>query len=135
MSPRYTSAELAYSALRIVSGLLFLIHGLQKMFGVLGGTVVDLNSRVGAAGVIETVAGTLILVGLFTSVAAFIASGEMAVAYFLAHAPKAPMPIENGGELAVMFCFVFLYIAAVGDGRFSIGTAMFARRRVGLAPA
>lgn len=120
----------AYALLRIVSGLLFLFHGLQKVFGMYGGTAMPLMSRAGLAGIIELVAGVLILVGLFASIAAFIASGEMAFAYFLMHAPKAFWPIQNGGELAVLYCFVFLYIAARGSGIWSVdGLRGSGRRR------
>lgn len=124
--PEWT--DVTYSVLRIVSGFLFVIHGTQKMFGAFGGQQAPLATLLGAAGVIETVAGTLILLGLFTTVAAFIASGEMAVAYFMQHAPQGGLPIRNGGELAVLFCFLFLYLAARGDGRWSVGELLFARR-------
>ena len=106
----------AYALLRIVSGLLFLFHGLQKVFGMYGGQAVELASRPGLAGIIELVAGTLIMIGLFTSVAAFIASGEMAFAYFLGHAPRGLWPVQNGGELAALYCFIFLFIASRGSG-------------------
>jgi putative oxidoreductase len=109
----------AYSLLRLISGLLFLCHGLQK-FGMFGGQRVDLFSRLGAAGIIEVVAGTLIAVGLATVIAAFIASGEMAFAFYLAHWPKSPWPIENGGEPAVLYCFLFLFIVTRGPGPLSI---------------
>jgi putative oxidoreductase len=111
------------SVLRIVVGLLYLLHGTQKLFAIpasaTGGTV-PLVSRMGAAGMIEVVGGTLILLGLFTRPAAFICSGEMAFAYFLAHAPRALLPLHNGGELPVLFCFVFLYLAAAGPGPWSV---------------
>jgi putative oxidoreductase len=110
----------AYAALRIVAGLLFLFHGLQKVFGMYGGTAVPLMSQRGLAGLIELVGGTLIMIGLFTVPAAFIASGEMAVAYFQAHQPQAFWPIENRGELAALYCFLFLYIAARGAGLLSV---------------
>jgi putative oxidoreductase len=110
----------AYAALRIVAGFLFTLHGVQKTFGLLGGPEVEPMSRLGAAGFIELVGGVLITVGLFTSPAAFIASGEMAFAYFLAHLPRGPWPIQNGGELPVLFCFIFLYIATRGGGLASI---------------
>jgi putative oxidoreductase len=109
-----------YALLRIVSGLLFACHGAQKLLGVLGGQQVPLNSQFGLAGVIELVGGILIAVGLLTSPIAFIASGEMAVAYFQAHAPRSPWPIQNGGELAVLYCFLFLYLAARGNGIWSV---------------
>ena len=103
-----------YGLLRIVAGLLFAVHGAQKLFGLFGGQQVPLMTQFGLAGVIELVGGLMIAVGLFTSIAAFIASGEMAAAYFMAHAPRGPMPIQNGGELAVLYCFLFLYFAARG---------------------
>jgi putative oxidoreductase len=106
-----------YAAMRIVLALIYMAHGLQKVFGILGGHAVPLASMLGIAGILETVLGALIAVGLFTSLAAFIASGEMAFAYFIAHAPRARLPIQNGGELAVVLCFAFLYIASQGGGR------------------
>ena len=112
--------EAAYAAMRIVLAFIFMCHGLQKLFGVLGGRVVPLASLAGVAGVIETVAGALILIGLLTSWAAFIASGEMAAAYFIQHAPRGGLPIQNGGELAVTLCFAFLFIATRGGGAFSV---------------
>ncbi len=109
-----------YTLLRIVAGLLFACHGAQKLFGVLGGNRVPLMSEFGLAGVIELVGGLMIAAGMLTSIVAFICSGEMAVAYFKAHAPKAFFPVQNGGELAVLFCFLFLYIAARGTGKWGI---------------
>lgn len=109
-----------YALLRVVAGLAFAQHGAQKLFGVLGGTAVELTSQRGLAGVIEFVGGILIAIGLFTSPIAFLASGEMAVAYFQAHAPRGFWPIQNGGELAVLYCFIFLYFAAAGSGKLSI---------------
>lgn len=110
----------AYALLRIVAGLLFIFHGLQKILGTHGGKVVPMLSQAWFAGMIELAGGALIMIGLFTSVAAFIASGEMAAAYFMAHAPRAFWPIQNAGELAALYCFVFLYIAARGSGIWSI---------------
>lgn len=110
-----------YALLRIVAGLLFVQHGLQKLFGWLGASgAVELMSQMGLAGIIEVVGGTLIAIGLFTSPVAFIASGQMAVAYFQAHLPRGFWPIMNGGELAALYCFLFLYFAAVGSGRWSV---------------
>jgi putative oxidoreductase len=109
-----------YAVLRVVSGLLFAVHGAQKLLGVLGGRQVPIMSQFGLAGVIELVGGLMIAAGIFASLAAFVASGEMAVAYFQAHAPKALWPVQNGGELAVLFCFVFLYVAARGNGTWSV---------------
>jgi putative oxidoreductase len=110
----------AYAALRIAAGLLFLFHGLQKIFGLYGGTAVSLLSQRGVAGIIELVGGTLIMIGLFTVPAAFIASGQMAVAYFQVHQPQAFWPIQNRGELAALYCFLFLYVATRGPGGFSV---------------
>jgi len=112
-------AEPAYALLRLVAGLMFAFHGAQK-FGFFGGTAAPMLSQIWFAGVIELVGGILIAIGLFTSLVAFICSGEMAVAYFQAHAPKAFWPNLNGGELAVLYCFLFLYIAARGGGRYSV---------------
>ena len=112
-------SEPAYALLRLVAGLMFAFHGAQK-FGFFGGTLAPMLSQVWFAGVIELVGGILIAIGLFTSLVAFICSGEMAVAYFQAHAPKAFWPNMNGGELAVLYCFLFLYMAARGGGRYSV---------------
>jgi len=112
-----------YALLRIVAGLLFAQHGAQKLFGALGGETVQLASRMGLAGVIELVGGLLIALGLFASLAAFIASGEMAAAYFIAHAGNALFPIQNQGELAILNCFLFLYIASRGSGVWSVDAA------------
>jgi putative oxidoreductase len=112
----------AFAALRIVSGFLFLCHGAQKLFGAFGGHAVLHVPLMLAAGIIEFGCGTLILLGLFTRVAAFIASGHMAFAYFMAHAGWGQrfFPIVNQGELAVVYCFVFLYIACHGAGKFGV---------------
>jgi putative oxidoreductase len=109
-----------YAAMRIVLGFLYLSHGLRWLFGTFGGEAVPLQSLFGAAGLIETVCGTLIAVGFLTGPAAFIASGEMAVAYYLTHAPQSPWPIQNGGEITVALCFAFLYISTHGPGIFSV---------------
>jgi putative oxidoreductase len=110
----------AYALLRMVFGFLFLFHGLQKMFGWFGGRQVSLLSLGGFAGLIETIGGPLIAVGLWTGPTAFLCSGEMAVAYFLRHQPRATWPIQNGGEAAALFCFAFLFIAMRGGGRLSL---------------
>jgi putative oxidoreductase len=117
--------DLAYAAFRFVTGVLFACHGAQK-FGAFGSPNMTSNPMMMAAAVIELVGGTLVAVGLLTSWAAFIASGEMAVAYFLAHAKGGFWPIVNKGELAVLYCFAFLYIATRGGGPYSIDGA---RRR------
>jgi putative oxidoreductase len=114
-------ADIAYTVLRVVAGLLFAVHGAQKVFGVLGGAKAPLASLFGLAGVIELVGGLLIAVGLFASWAAFLASGEMAVAYFMVHAKEGFWPHLNKGELAVLYCFVFLYVACRGGGRYGLG--------------
>jgi putative oxidoreductase len=124
-------SEYAYAALRVVAGLLFACHGMQKVFGALGGA-----HGTGAAQAVFTLSwfsgaiellGLLIALGVLTGYAAFLCSGEMAVGYFMEHAPHGFWPIQNHGELAVIYCFVFLYMAAHGDGRFSLGTLL--RRR------
>ena len=119
----------AFALLRIVAGLLFLQHGAQKLFGLLGGFgesggTAPLFSLMGLAGVIEFFGGLLVALGLFASWAAFVASGQMAVAYFMAHAPQGFFPIQNRGELAVLYCFIFLYVATRGAGVWSIDGAM-----------
>jgi putative oxidoreductase len=110
--------------LRIVVGLLFLEHGLSKFFGFpVPFPVHPLPPMLMAAGAIELVAGVLVTIGLFTRLAAFIASGEMAAAYFIGHFPKGFWPVENMGEGAILFCFIFLYLAAAGPGAWSIDGA------------
>jgi putative oxidoreductase len=112
----------AYALLRIVAGFLFLCHGLPKMFGVLGGfggtpgATAPLFSQIGLAGIIEVGGGLLLMLGLFTAQTAFICSGEMAVAYFQSHLPRGFWPLRNGGELAALYSFLFLYIATQGAG-------------------
>ena len=113
-----------YGLFRIVAGFLFMCHGLQKMFGLFGGQTPPSGSLPWFAGVIELTCGFLIMIGLLASWAAFLASGTMAVAYFLAHQPQGAMPIENKGELAALYAFVFLYIAARGAGPLSVANAM-----------
>jgi putative oxidoreductase len=102
---------------------MFAQHGAQKLFGVLGGQKVSGNALMMAAGVIEFVGGIMIALGLLTGIAAFLASGEMAVAYFKAHAPQGFWPIQNQGELAALYCFVFLFMAAYGSGSISLDRA------------
>jgi len=109
-----------YALLRIVSGLLFACHGAQKLLGLFGGHRVPLASQLGVASIIELGGGLLIAVGLLTSIAAIIAAAEMAVAYFQVHLPRGLVPIQNSGELAVLYCFLFLYIAARGAGPWGI---------------
>jgi putative oxidoreductase len=124
-------SEAIYALFRFMAGVMFLLHGTQKLFGFPGGRdPVELISLPGLAGVIESVGGTLIALGLFASYAAFIASGEMATAYFMVHWPKSLFPLLNEGETAALYCFAFLYIAAKGSGRFSLDAAFRHRKSV-----
>ena len=117
------------AVLRIVTGLLFLEHGLSKFFGFpVPFPVHPLPTLLMAAGAIELVAGVLVTLGLFTRLAAFVASGEMAVAYWMQHFPKSPWPIANMGEGAILFCFIFFYLAAAGPGAWSVDGARFRSR-------
>jgi putative oxidoreductase len=123
-------ASVTYALFRIVFGYVFFIFGLQK-FGFLGGQAVDLASLQGGAAIIEAGGGFLIMIGLLTRLAAFIASGEMAVAYFYIHVMMGPggatgllVPQANRGVDAVLFCFAFLYIASRGAGIWSVDGAM-----------
>jgi putative oxidoreductase len=120
-------ADRLFAAFRFVTGLLFAFHGAQK-FGLLGGQAVTSQPLMLAAAVIELVGGILIAIGLFTTWAAFVASGEMAVAYFMVHQPQGTWPIQNKGELAALYCFAFLYVAARGPGPFSADAARRGRR-------
>jgi putative oxidoreductase len=110
------------SILRIMTALLFLEHATVKLFGFPASpmSVAAAFTFIWWVGVLELVGAILLVVGLFTRIAAFILSGEMAVAYFMAHAPKSFFPVQNGGEAAILFCFVFLYIAAAGPGAWAI---------------
>jgi putative oxidoreductase len=112
------------SAVRIVSGLVFLEHGTQKFLSFPGGEAAGSGlalANAGAyAGIVELVAGALITLGLFTRPAAFLASGTMAVAYWLAHAPQNIFPVNNGGDAAILYCFVFLYFVFAGPGPLSL---------------
>jgi putative oxidoreductase len=118
-------AAYARSLLRIVAGSLFFLHGLQKLFGMFGGlgghgATPPVWSAFWVAGAIETAGGALIILGLFTRPVAFLLCGEMAVAYFRTHYPQGVWPIRNGGELAVLYCFFFLYLFAAGPGPVSL---------------
>ena len=106
--------------LRIVAGLLFLEHGLVKLVGFPAPMGGHLPPMLMAAGIIELVGGALMTLGLFSRVAAFITSGEMAFAYFIAHLPRNIYPTQNGGDAAILFCFLFLYLAAAGPGAFAV---------------
>ena len=119
-----TWAPRMLSILRIVVGALYLQHGTAKLLHLPPVAAVDgvqLMSLIGLAGVLEIVGGFLLLIGLFTRPVAFVLSGEMAFAYFMAHAPRGALPILNGGELAVFYCFVFLYFAFAGGGPWRVG--------------
>jgi len=117
-------SPVAYAAMRFVVAALYTCHGVQKVFGVLGGHPMPHGSLPYIGGLVEIVAGPLVALGLLTRIFAFIASGEMAFAYFKAHAPHGFWPIVNKGELAVAFCFVFLFVAARGSGRFGADRAL-----------
>lgn len=115
--------SIAHGLLRIVAGLLFLFHGLVKIFGFPPGAQpgqVEPLTLMGVGGAIELVAGVLIMIGLFSRTAAVIASGEMAVAYWMFHAPQNLYPVINQGDAAILYCFVFLFIAAAGPGAWSV---------------
>ena len=113
-----------YALMRIVVGFLFLWHGSQKLLDFPSGMPAGVPPFITyGAGSIELVGGILVMIGLFTHWAAFIASGEMAAAYWMVHGPKALLPIQNKGELAVLYCFVFLFIASQGSGIWSVDAA------------
>ncbi len=120
-------AEQILALFRFVAGFLFAFHGAQKLFGAFGGQVMTSDPQMLAAGIIELGGGLMIAVGLFASWAAFVASGEMAVAYFQAHAPRGPWPILNHGEVVLLYCFAFLFFAARGSGPYSVDALI--RRR------
>lgn len=119
--------------LRVIPGLMFIQAGGEKLFGWFGGMPgghkIPLLSELGLAGSLEVVGGLLILIGLATRAVAFILSGEMAIAYFQAHQPMGMFPIQNHGEPAVLFCFVFLFLSAFGAGEYS-ADAVLGRRRL-----
>lgn len=130
---RTRQQDIAFTLLRIIAAFLMMQHGAQKLFGALGGMGpahggVPLVSLMGLAGVIETFVALLVLVGLFTRPAALLLSGEMAVAYFKAHAPHGFWPLLNHGDLPVLFCFVWLLVATIGGGPFSLDALLFRRR-------
>ena len=115
----------ARSILRMVVGFLFCCHGLQKLVGMFGGmggkgAVAAFPSLLWWAALLETAGGLLICIGLFTRPVAFLLCGEMAVAYFRSHAPRGVWPIQNGGELAVLFCFIYVYLCSAGPGIISV---------------
>jgi putative oxidoreductase len=116
------------SIVRIVAALLFFEHGLSKLFGFPSPRMPDPLTFLWFAGVIEFIGGGLLAAGLFTRTSAFIMSGEMAVAYFLSHAPRGFFPQLNGGDSAILYCFIFLYIAFAGGGPWSLDAWLIARR-------
>lgn len=122
-------SDLIYSLMRLFAGVLFACHGAQKLLGVLGAQPQTQNPKLLAAGLIELVGGGMVALGLKAGIAAFVASGEMAVAYFTAHAPSGFWPILNKGELSVLYCFVFLYIASRGSGALSLDRALGGKLR------
>jgi len=121
----------ALGLLRIVAALLFIEHATSKLLGFppfpMGAPPV--GSLFWIAGVIELVGGVLLLVGLLSRPVAFVLSGEMAIGYWMIHAPKSTFPLENGGDAAILFCFIFLYIAAAGAGEWSVDENVFAKRK------
>lgn len=114
-----------FTALRIVAGFMFSLHGAQKLFGFLGQKAEAGNMLMMTAGVIEFFGGLLIAVGLLTTFVAFLASGQMAVAYFKSHAPSSFWPTVNHGELAALYCFLWLFVAAHGAGPYSLDALIF----------
>ena len=123
--------SVAHTLLRVVAAFVLMEHGAMKLFGAFGaGQSVPLASLMGVAGIIEFFVAALVLLGLLTRPAAFLISGEMAVAYFMAHFPRGFWPIQNHGEPAVLNCFIFLFLAAAGAGPFSLD-ALIARKRAG----
>ncbi|MFG3556295.1 DoxX family protein [Micromonospora sp. NPDC047557] len=128
------------SLFRIVTGLLFMLHGLSSIFGLFGGnpmtgSAIPLGSWPGWwAALIQLICGALVLAGLFTRPAALLASGSMAYAYFVVHQPEDLLPLRNGGELSALFCWSFLLVAALGSGPWALD-ALLARRRVDAPPA
>ncbi|PYU38192.1 MAG: DoxX family protein [Acidobacteria bacterium] len=128
--------EYVYPVVRIIVGFLFACHGAQKLFGVLGSQPEIHDPEGLVAGLIEFFGGSLVALGLGARAAAFLASGEMAVAYFKAHAPRGLWPILNGGERAVFYCFFFLYVAAHGPGRMTLESVVQKlRKRGGVGPS
>lgn len=111
---------ISYAALRIMAGLLYFAHGTQKMFNFPIPGPGTLSSLQLASGLLELIGGALIVLGLFTRPVAFVLSGHMAFAYFMAHAPQSFYPVANGGDAAILFCFVFLLIATMGSGKYAL---------------
>ena len=131
-------APYLHALLRIGAGLLFLQHGLQKLFGMLGGVgpqggTVPLNSMFGVAGILEFAGGILLILGFFTRPVALVLTIEMIAAFFIAHAPRGGMPVQNGGELPLLYALVFLALAGLGSGPLSVDAAISGRRDETLA--
>jgi putative oxidoreductase len=118
----------SYVLMRVVFGVLFACHGAQKLFGLFGGKGFPSESLMIVAGIIEFLCGILVALGLWAGYAAFIASGQMAMAYFMRHSPEGFWPIVNNGELAVLYCFAFFYIASQGAGPLSIDALIKKKR-------
>lgn len=131
MNALYAHAPKVLSLLRIIAGLMFIQHGTQKIFGFPEAArgPFDIMSQMGIGGVLELVGGVLIVLGLFTRPVAFLLSGMMAVAYWQFHGLSSPYPLVNGGELAALYCFVFLYLAFAGPGAWALDNMMGRRRR------
>lgn len=130
MNPDDTARCYLLSLLRFVAGLCFLEHGSAKLFGfpaVAAYATGHLPPLIVATGYIEFVGGILVCLGLLTRPAAFVLSGEMAIGYFMAHAPKSAFPVVNGGDAAILYCFIFLYLAAAGSGPVALGRLVFGR--------
>ena len=108
------------SLFRIMAAFTYSLHGWQKFFGAFGGSRPPLTSMLGVAGLVESFGGALLILGLFTRPVAFLLSGEMAIGYFRTHAPRGFWPLLNGGELAVFYCFMFLWLSAAGPGPWSL---------------
>ena len=125
------AADVTHVALRLGAGLLFLQHGLQKLFGLLGGKPVPLASQMGVAGLLEFVGGILLVVGLLTRPVSVVLTLEMLVAFFMAHAPRGGWPVQNGGELPLLFALIFLFMAGHGAGPLSLDAALARRRGAG----
>jgi putative oxidoreductase len=134
MTARSSAQDVVYTGLRLVASWVYVQHGLQKMFGLFGGfgpggATAPMGTIFFVAGVIECICGTLIFLGLFTRPLAFIASGEMAVAYFMAHAPTNPVVTAlNHGETPALLCFAFLYISLTGPGPYSLDALMLGKK-------
>ena len=128
MTERY--APHMFAILRIIAGLMFALHGSQMLLGWPPGAPASLPPLLRFGGIIELAGGLLIAVGLFARVAAFFSAGEMAVAYFMAHAPHGFLPLQNKGELAVVYCFLWLFVAAHGAGIWSVDALMRSKKAV-----